>query len=131
MMIRIFLFFVFIIFYSCSLENNTNSNCIYYEGTSTTAVEGPSETTRNVPIDLTVTFNVYNSCGQFYLFHEEPITNGKIITVNAVYEGCDCTQALYQRTKNYTFSSSTTGSFLLRFKLTNATYIDKTITVNE
>jgi hypothetical protein len=128
--IKILPFLLPFLFFSCLSENSDNA-CYEITGMPTTSVDGPIETTVGEPIELVVTYNVANDCDSFYLFFEEELDGAKYVTVNVRYDGCACPPITRTRTKTYEFVSSETGTFSLRFKVTNSTYIEHIIEVAE
>ena len=124
------LFFLMTLFVSCDLTKD--QDCYEITGTDIrTVAAAPLETTVNVPIDLLVTYSVYKNCSSFYLFHESIFEGATYITANIRYDGCDC-QILEEgqgKSENYRFVASTPGNYILRFKTTNTTYIEREIIV--
>ena len=125
-------FFVFaaVLMSSCMSENDENA-CYSITATPTTAVTGPTETTVGVPITLNVTYTVFNNCDSFYLFFEEITQSAKYYAVNVRYDGCNCPSQNYSRTQPFEFVSQEVGSFALRFKTTNTTYVEHVVEVTE
>jgi hypothetical protein len=118
------------IFTNCTPEASSQS-CQSYTGTSTESVSGPTSTTINVPIQLDVVFVVFNTCGFFDQFFEETIDGIKYITVNAVYDGCECEDVVLLKPVTYNFVAATAGTYVLRFKISNTTYVEHTIEVTD
>jgi len=122
---------VFFTISSCDLSDDGKQSCTKTEGTPTASVTGPTEAATNETITLEIGFNVYNSCGDFYLFYEQNILDIKYITVNAKYDGCTCTTGVITKTANYSFTAATAGTYVLRFKTSNTSYIEHTIVVTD
>ncbi|MFY8186904.1 MAG: hypothetical protein ACOVLC_02980 [Flavobacterium sp.] len=126
------LFSIFTVFtLSSCLSEDVNNSCYEISGTPTTSVDGPTETTVGVPITLDVTYTVRSNCDSFYLFFEEISQGAKYYTVNVRYDGCDCELRNYSRTEPFEFVSQEVGSFALRFKTTNTTYVEHVVEVTE
>lgn len=115
---------------SCISDDRVN-NCYEISGTPTTSVDGPTETTLGVPITLQVTYTVMNNCDSFYLFFEEEMFGAKYYTVNVRYDGCNCEQQNFSRTTPFEFVPQAVGTFALRFKTTNSTFVEHIIEVTE
>lgn len=116
---------------SCSLNND--EDCYEITGTDIRSVAAePVTTTVNVPINLLVTYSVYKDCDSFYVFYEEVFEGATYITANIRYDGCNCNviETGAARTENYKFVASTPGTYLLRFKTTNTTFIERAIVVS-
>jgi hypothetical protein len=115
---------------SCNL--NDDQECYEITGTDirSVAVE-PFSTTTNVPIDIPVTYSVYKDCDSFYVFHKEIFEGVTFITANIRYDGCDCEviEAGAERIESYRFVAPNPGTYILRFKTTNTTFIERAIIV--
>lgn len=118
------------IFTNCTPEASSQS-CQSFTGTPTESVSGPTNALVGETVSLDVNFVVYNDCGFFNQFYEEVIDGNKYITVNAIYEGCQCEDIALIKSTVYSFSSSTIGTYVLRFKVTNTSYIEHTIEVTD
>jgi hypothetical protein len=115
---------------SCNL--NDDQECFEITGTDIRSVaEEPVTTTVNVPIDIPVTYSVYKDCDTFYVFHEEIFEGVTFITANVRYDGCNCNviEAGAGRIESYRFVATTPGTYILRFKTTNTTFIERAIVV--
>lgn len=123
----------FISFSSCDLggdDNFSTQNCTYLAGIATTAVTGPITANVNEEISLTVSFTLANNCGKFHLFNEAIGANrDKIITVNAIFEGCNCDNVPVAKTETYKFKAVSEGVYNLKFKKANDEFLMHTITV--
>lgn len=120
----------FIIFMSCS--DDDDNDCITYEEiANVTDVQAPETATVNETVDVTVTFQVKNSCGEFARFDETVSGMTRTVAVEALYEGCNCAQVITSRTETYTFTITTAGEHLLRFRTAGDQFIERTITVPE
>lgn len=112
------------------LSDNDDQNCLYYQGEGTLEVIGETEAIVGTVVPLEVKFRVFDSCGEFYMFHEEVVnTTTKIITVNAVYDGCNCTVGSLVKSAVYNFRALTVGTHTLRFRINNSTFIEHVIEV--
>lgn len=121
---------LFISFTSCLGDSDNENECYDAIYVGVNDVTGPTTATINQPITLDVKFNVVNSCGSFQAYYEEATnTNEKTITVLAKYLGCDCDQGIVEKTIPYTFTATATGTYVLKFKITNTTFKTMTIVV--
>ncbi len=119
------------LFLSCELEEDSSS-CPTIIGVPATLVTGPTETTVNVPITLEVSYKAKGDCGDFSSFFKNPSSDPlvDIITVNTTFDACSCKQEEATTLKeNYTFKKALPGVYTVKFKNTNETTIDYTVTV--
>ena len=128
---NIFILILSIVFFiGCSEDEE--SDCINYEELSgVTNVEAPETATVNEAVDVNVTFQVQNACGEFAAFDETISGTTRTIGVDAVYEGCACAEVITSRTETYTFTPGTTGQHVLRFKTAPNDFIETRIMVEE
>lgn len=120
---------LFVSLSSCDI-GGSNDCTSQYVGVGTTAVTGPETAAVNETITLQVSFSVTSNCGEFQLFHaDQGEPNETIITVNAKYDGCNCDKTAVTLTAPYSFKAVAPGTYLLRFKKDNTTFIDKQIVV--
>jgi hypothetical protein len=125
----LFFFSLIIVSVGCNKKNENNSKCLSFTKAPVTKIEGANSALVNQEVILTVSFGCYNGCGQFGNFNEVISGNSTVITVNAKYEGCICTQDLPIRQTIYKFKKSQTGTFDLKFLQTENIYLTHTITV--
>lgn len=119
-----------LIFTGCSEDNEPE--CVNYEEMAqVTSVEAPETATVNEPVDVTVNFDVQNSCGEFASFDESITGTTRTIAVEAIYDGCSCAQVITSRTITYTFTPESTGDHVLRFQKAPDQFVEVTITVGE
>lgn len=123
--------FAAVLFVSCDITEKNSSSCPVIIGIATTAVTGPTETTVDVPITLEVSYKTKKNCGSFSSFFKNPSSDPlvDIITVNCSYDACACDQVESIEKENYTFKKSTAGVYVVKFKKTNETFIEHTVTV--
>ncbi len=118
-----------IVLMSCS--NSTDESCFSYSKAYVTNVDGPAIGNINEEIVLNVDFQVHNGCGNFNRFIDNKVGNTREIEVEAKYNNClTCTQNLPIRTTNYTFQSSISGTFYLKFKSGTDEFIIDTLAIN-
>lgn len=79
------------------------------------SVVGPSTATVNTEVEFLVTFNIANSCGEFYDFAEFSTTFPREIAAAVDYTGCNCNEVTTPVTRPYTFSATTPGTYELHF----------------
>lgn len=125
---KIILLLIISSFSLVSCEKN-EPQCWEIAGSGVTSVEGETQTSVNEPLELTIQYRVFNDCGNFYTFFEEISEGIKWITVNVKYDGCSCNPQVQIKSEVYTFMASQAGTYVLRFKVTNAEFIEKSITV--
>jgi hypothetical protein len=113
----------------CSMSDDQPS-CYQQAYAPTTAVNGPNETTVNVPITLNISFSLGNTCGEFIRF-SETVSFPKSVVATAEYTGCDCAIDTSINTEPYVFTAPTAGTYELRFLTSGETPIVKTITVTQ
>ena len=120
-----------VLFVSCDISEKSSNSCPVIIGVSTTAVTGPIETTVDVPITLEVSYKTMKNCGGFSSFFKNPSTDPlvDIITTNTIYDACACDKVESIEKQNYTFKKSTAGIYVVKFKNTNETFIEHTVTV--
>lgn len=108
-------------------DENTCASAIY---TGVSGVTGPETAAVNEAITLTTSFAVKSSCGSFGTFAETVEGNTKTITVVVQYNGCKCDELSAIKTAPYVFKSSVAGTYVLKFKITDTTFVTKTIVVS-
>lgn len=118
-----------LLFVSCDIGNEENE-CITMRKEFVTSVNAPATAMVNQTVHVAVNFRVYNGCGQFSRFIESTNGNETTIEVQAIYDGCFCTQDAPIRSTNYLFTPTATGSYVLKFKLSATDFITTTIAVN-
>jgi hypothetical protein len=92
---------------------------------------GPDSGLVGQPAIFTVSYPYSNGCQVVDTFKEE--TNGNTTSIKAFghYDkNAMCTQDVGTRSKTYTFTPSSKGTFTLRFTNIDNTYISRTITIN-
>jgi hypothetical protein len=104
--------------------------CDYQVKAYPSSVTGATTATVNQEIDLTVSFGVVNSCGNFGAFTESTVGNITTVDVSIKYTGCTCNQTPVMRTTVYKFKRAVAGTYTLKFYQTDTTFITYTITVN-
>jgi len=112
---------------SCGNDDNGSDNCLSYSEAYVDTVE-PLETADAIGFPFKVNFVVMNGCGDFDSFEET--VAGNVVTVNIIakYEGCVCTEALEIKEAVYSFKPTTPGTYTIRFKDSEDTFITKTVT---
>lgn len=114
---------------SCNSDNFSNEPCIEFKPAGIeTVLEKSNADASGFLFD--VEFGVDNACGQFDSFNQT--TNGTTTTIQVIakYEGCVCTQETPLRHAVYFFSKSTPGTYILKFKMKNNSFIAHTVIVN-
>jgi len=113
---------------SCGNDDNGTDNCLSYSEAYVDAVE-PIETADAAGFLYKVYFYVGNRCGGFGSFEET--VAGKTITVKLIakYEGCICTEDIPLRDAVYSFKPTAPGTYTLKFKNGEDTFITKTVTL--
>lgn len=118
----------FVLLVSCGNDDNGSDNCLSYSEAYVDTVE-PIENADAVGFLYKVNFVVMNGCGGFGSFEET--VAGNIVTVNVIakYEGCICTEALELKEGVYSFNPTSPGTYTLRFRNSEDTFITETVTV--
>lgn len=121
-----------ILFVSTSLlscSDDEESEIIITRNEFATEVTGPETGTLNQEITFNVTFNVQNSCGNFYKFAETISGNTKTIQVQSIYNNSDCGNTIVSKTQPYKFMLNTAGTYTFKFKSSESAYITKTVVI--
>lgn len=113
---------------SCSNDDNGSDNCLSYSEAYVNSVE-PIENADAAGFLFKVKFNVMNGCGGFGSFEETVVGNTVTTNVIAKYEGCVCTEAIEVREAVYSFNPTTPGTYTLKFRNSEDTFITETVTV--
>ena len=117
----------FISFPGCKKQE---AKCLLLTTAVVTDVTGPNTALVNQEIDLTAHYYLGNGCGRFEDLEATSNGNTTIISLNAKYEGCICTDVLISGQANYKFKASQAGVYYLKFLQPNQAYFTDTITVN-
>jgi len=123
--------FVAILFSSCDVSENLSNSCPAIIAVATTAISGPTETAIDIPVDLEISYKAKKNCGGFKLFFDNPSEDPleDIITVNTTYDACNCDEVQSVEKVLYSFKKSAAGVYVVKFRETNTTYIEHTVTV--
>lgn len=116
------------LFIACSNDDNGSGNCISYSDVYVDSVE-PIENADAAGFLFKVKFIVMNGCGGFGSFDEMISGNTRTIGVIAKYEGCTCDEALHTKETVYNFKPTVQGTYVLRFRNSEDTFITETVTV--
>lgn len=117
---------------SCSDDDDDGEICldeVYTE--DITSVDAPETATVGEVIEIPVDFQVMNSCGEFYQFKESGTEMTRTITVEAVYNGCNCAEVIETKTATYEFIPEENGEYTLNFTSGPTEFITVTIDVTE
>ena len=117
----------FALLISCASDDNGSDNCLSYSEAYVDTVEA-IENADAVGFLFKVNFIVMNGCGGFGSFEQ---TTGNTVTVNVIakYEGCVCTEALEVHDAVYSFNPTAPGTYTLRFRTSEDTFITETVTL--
>lgn len=121
--------FVFAALASCN-KDDSNKDCVEFEIAYVTNVEAPEIGTVGETLEIEVSFDVYNSCGDFDDFIQQQENNTRIIEIKVKYEGCICLQAISTITERYSFKPSAPGNFEFKFKSAEDEYITVIIAIS-
>ena len=116
--------FAFIV--SCSNDDDAD-NCTSFSEAYVDSVES-IENADAAGFLFKVNFLVLNGCGDFGSF-EEIIGDTTTVKVISKYEGCICTEAVEIKEAVYSFNPTAPGTYTLKFKTSEDTFITETITV--
>ena len=119
---------VFMFFSGC--DKKSGDKCLLYTTAQVRKVEGSNTTLINQEIDLTVSYYLNNSCGQFEGLEATSTGNSTTISLKAKYEGCACADVLLGGQIIYKFKAEQVGIYYLKFLQPTKTYFTDTITVN-
>lgn len=114
---------------SCDLSSDSPGTCATIIGVATEAVEGPTTAAINETITLNVSYQTTSNCGGFQSFYKQGTGLEKIITVNTVYDACNCDEEVSIEVEPYAFKESVAGVYVLKFKESNSTFVTHTVTV--
>lgn len=106
------LLLVIALFTNCGKKN---SNCLSYEDTFVSKVDGSKTGKVNQVMTFQVYFGCHSGCGQFSSFKENVVGNIRTVIVNAKYEGCTCTADAPTRMATFSFTPSQPGTYYLKF----------------
>jgi hypothetical protein len=123
--------FLSVFFISCDIGSTTTTNCPAIIGVAATAVVGPTEAAIDESILLEVSYKTKKNCGAFSAFFDNSFPSPLIdvVTVNVFYDACACDEIETVEKSNYTFKKSAAGVYVVRFKKTNDTFVEHTVTV--
>lgn len=113
---------------SCLSDDNGSDNCLSYSEAYADSVES-IDTADAVGFLFKVNFYVVNGCGGFGSFEETVQGNTVTVKLIAKYEGCICTEDIPLRDAVYSFIPTAPGTYTLKFKDSEDTFITKTVTV--
>jgi hypothetical protein len=112
---------------SCISEDD---NQCYLEFVSyATAVTGPETAAVNEEITFEVTYRPFYGCATFVKFEEGNQENIYFINIIDQTTECNCVTEPTLRVVNYTFTPTTPGEFIFRFKRVDNTTIIKNVIV--
>lgn len=112
-------------------SNDDGGNCQELAYVGAASVSGPDTASPNETVSYTLNFLVDNSCGSFNSVSEE--ANGayeKTLTILVLYDGCNCSAGQFPRTGTYSFTPTIANTYTLKFRVTESTFITKTLVVN-
>jgi hypothetical protein len=113
-----------------SCVKTDNVTCASSSESPVVKVTGSDTAFVNEADTLTLSFLVSSSCGKSAAINPSVATQSSIVHVVTAYEGCTCTQAIFQVNKKYVFKSPNAGNYTLSFWGGNdTTVISKTIHV--
>lgn len=137
----------FLVFYSslvlalslvgCDISSSEKQTCSASGiGTAASAVSGTEGGTTTIALNATATFDVSfkvpNQCYVFDLFFQQNVdATERLITVNTKFEGCECGTLETTRTQTYTFTPTTPGNYVLKFRKSSTEFFVRNVTVTE
>jgi len=104
---------IFGILSSCNIDQENEGECVSNKTEYVTSVNSPSTGSVSETINIEVSFQVFNGCGGFGKFIETQNNTTKNIEVEAIYQGCICTDDMPIRTTNYKFIPTRIGNYEL------------------
>lgn len=108
-------------FISCSEDDNRN--CLGFETENVSTVDSPETGKVNEQVEMLVTFNARNGCGEFERFVESGNDFSRTIETIVRYEGCVCAEYIQTITTTYTFTPEAPGEYEFQFKSGENDYI--------
>ncbi|MBD0401323.1 hypothetical protein [Flammeovirga sp. EKP202] len=127
-MLKVLQFFILSIFiFSCSSDDNIIEDCRSTELSYINDVSLPSQGKVGEPIEGTIEYTLSNGCGQFSKLNQN--IEGKTVTlsVEAVYEGCICTDIAPIGEVTFNFTPNETGEYKVIIESPDSN--DKTFTI--
>jgi hypothetical protein len=115
---------------SCSTSSD-EPYCYTSTGSASLAVTGPETGQVNQQLVYNVSFKIFNTCGEFDSFAE---STGfpKNIVAKVNYEGCNCRAEETTVTKQYNFTATASGTYVLKFATNDVnTPITKTVVISQ
>lgn len=129
--------FLSIFLSGCDIGSSSSQTCTASGiGTAATAVTGEEGGTTTIAVGASATFDVSfkipNQCYSFDRFYQQNIDAAeRQITVNTKYDGCNCQDQESTLTQTYTFTPTTSGTYVLKFKKSNTDYFVRNVVVTE
>ena len=108
---------------------NSTENCSSIQQAFISKVDGSKTGNINQDIPFTVYFGINNGCGKYGSITETVSGNTRTVSVNAKYEGCVCTAMASVISTIYTFKTSQSGIYYLKFSQGNNSFIIDTLTI--
>ena len=118
---------IVVVLTSCN-NNENNDECKSFIASGVEAVS-LIPTTDMIGATFQVDFYISNGCGKFEKFEEKIEGNTRTIKVIGKYEGCICTQELSLKSANYVFTTSTSGTYTLKFLKSDGTFFTETVVI--
>jgi hypothetical protein len=79
-------------------------------------------------VPLSISFGVHNGCGQYYrLLQNTDLGYDREFQVQAVYDGCTCTQDAPIRQVSVPFKAFVPGTYTLKFKSEDGSFVIKSL----
>lgn len=126
-----YIFFIFLTLFlcTCSSTDDLADNCVEFHPAGIEEVN-TAATIDAVGYPFVVGFRVTNGCGQFGSFAVTKAGNEITIEVIAKYEDCICTLDAPLRETVFVFNETTSGTYLLKFKKQDGSFITETIVID-
>ena len=116
-----------IILNACS-DSKTPNECVSFVETGIVQV-ALIPTADMIGVVYKIDFPISNGCGKFNKFEETINGNTRVIKVIAKYEGCICTEIFSTQSANYTFTTKTSGTYILKFLKADGTFFIETVVI--
>jgi hypothetical protein len=117
-----------LLFTSCA-ENKNQGDCLSYQIAPITHVNGPDAGSINQDINFTLSFDIFNGCGQFGNIEHNSNANTTTVKINAKYQGCICTQIMGTLQTVYSFKATQAGTYYFKFFQSDGKYLLDTLTI--
>jgi hypothetical protein len=112
---------------SCDYRKE-EEECRIIEITGVNQVEIQDTAISGAEVPMSIYFGVHNGCGQYYnLLQNTDLGYDREFQVQAVYDGCVCTDNAPLRQVSVPFRAFVPGTYTLKFKSADNSFVIKTL----